>query len=54
MTEPSTDPLSPAGKDPAEGPEIGAPRSPPPSYHPEETHLGAAGDPAEGRNWDEP
>ncbi len=45
---PDPDDLSPAGRDPAEG---GAPEGddgPAPVDAPEESHLGEAGDPAEG------
>lgn len=48
MSEPELNPLSPAGKEPAEGarhPGQGAPSQGPI----EESHLGAAGDPAEGK-----
>ena len=44
---PDPDELQPGGKDPAEGapgPTEGAPAA----EHPEESHLGEAGDPAEG------
>ena len=45
--DPQPDDLQPGGKDPAEGargPTDGAT----PAEHPEESHLGEAGDPAEG------
>ena len=47
MADPRKDELTPTGKDPAEGargPEEGAPAV----VDLEESHLGAAGDPAEG------
>ena len=47
MPDPSPDDLSPGGKGPAEGargPTEGAPAT----VDPEESHVGAAGDPAEG------
>jgi len=47
MAEPRTDELKPTGKDPAEGARA-RPDGAPPVEHPEESHLGDAGDPAEG------
>ena len=53
MDKPSTpddvnpDELQPGGKDPAEGAR-GPDRGAPAAVHPEEDHLGPAGDPAEG------
>ena len=41
------DELQPGGKDPAEGAR-GPSRGAPADAHPEESHLGDAGDPAEG------
>ena len=41
------DELQPGGKDPAEGARDPSPRTPA-AEHPEESHLGEAGDPAEG------
>ena len=43
---PDPDTLQPAGKDPAEG--AREPSETPDGDHPEESHLGEAGDPAEG------
>lgn len=47
MPDLSPDDLSPAGKDPAEGAR-GDSEGAPAVVDPEESHLGAAGDPAEG------
>jgi hypothetical protein len=47
VAEPNKDDLTPAGKDPAEGP--AGPSTGAPSVNaPEDSHLGPAGDPAEG------
>lgn len=47
MTEPRKDDLTPGAKEPAEGARDGS--KPAPSVTaPEESHLGPAGDPAEG------
>jgi hypothetical protein len=48
MAEVDKDDLTPAGKDPAEGAPAGASSGAPPVDAPEESHLGPAGDPAEG------
>jgi hypothetical protein len=48
MLDPKLDDLSPSAKDPAEGAR-GAPDGAPPVNAPEESHLGAGGDPAEGK-----
>lgn len=43
---PEPDDLQPGGKDPAEGPR--GPAAAEDGQHPEESHLGEGGDPAEG------
>ena len=45
---PDPDDLQPGGKDPAEGAPEGEGEGAPHGEHPEESHLGEAGDPAEG------
>jgi hypothetical protein len=50
MGEPRTDSLKPTGKDPVEGGRADADQGAPPVARPEESHLGPAGDPVEGRD----
>ena len=45
---PEPDQLKPTDKDPAEGGSPGGDRGAPPASDPEQSHLGEAGDPAEG------
>jgi hypothetical protein len=52
MGELRTDTLKPSEKDPVEGARDDAGQGGSPAAHPDESHLGAAGDPVEGPDHD--